>query len=331
MFKKKISQFKQIDRSFVSLLYNHAPFLYRCRLLIGYGYNSTILTIKNTVFHLRSDRQHEKYLSSLYRKRTKKTLDWSNLTTYREKMQWAKLYDRDPRKTQFSDKLGVRSWIRDQIGEEYLIPILGVWRNANEIDFSELPEEFVLKTTHYAGDTIIVRNKSSLPISKFHEIRHRMNLTLKRDLSTRGCQMHYHNIKPMIIAEALLEINPQNCPDYKFICFDGVPHFCWVDFNRFSKHSRCVFNMNWELQPWTISRPLHQPIPEKPQNFDEMVRIVKQLSDGFSHVRVDLYNINNKIYFGEMTFSSGNGFTPLEDDADILLGRLWQLNIPTKN
>lgn len=324
---KRFRRLIKLDKTFTRYLYNHMPSLYKFRLSLEMAFKSLTLRFKTFKANRMNDREREEQISILYQKKTGKTLDWNHLSTYREKMQWAKLYDRDPRKTLYSDKLAVREWIANEIGEEYLIPLLGTWERAEDIDFSLLPQSFVLKTNHYTGNTIIVRNRDELTESAKHRIRYRLNMSLKRDLSLRSYEMHYHGIRPMIFAEALLESDPSDLPDYKFMCFDGVPHFFWMDFNRFSKHSRCVFDMDWNLQPWTISKPLHTPIPEKPENFELMVAIAQKLSCGFSHVRVDLYNAHGKVYFGEMTFTGGSGFTAYEPEPDALLGNLWHLDM----
>lgn len=330
MQKKNVSRLSKLDQSLTLYLRRRSPQLYRCRLALDMAYNSLILWIRKRAANRMTDQQRETQIAIQYQKKTGKTLDWNHLITYREKMQWAKLYDRDPRKTLYSDKLAVRTWIAEQIGEEYLIPLLGTWDKAEDIDFSQLPEAFVLKTNHYTGNTIIVRNRDELTESDKHRIRYRLNMALKRDLSLRSYEMHYHGIRPKILAEALLENDPSQLPDYKFMCFDGVSYFCWLDFNRFSQHSRCVFDMNWNLQKWTISKPLHTPTPEKPENFDQMAAIAAKLSSGFSHVRVDLYNARGRIYFGEMTFTGGSGLTAYEDEPDRLLGSLWRLDMSIK-
>ena len=146
---------------------------------------------------------------------------------------------------------------------------------------------------------------------------------------TNSLQLHYRKIPRKIIAEKYLETDLGELQDYKFLCFDGTPYFCWVDLGRFSKHTRTVFNMKWELQPWTQATygiASHE-IP-KPKNFDKMVEIATILSKGFSHVRVDLYNVDGKIYFGEMTFTNGSGLDPIVPEKyDRVLGDYWKLPI----
>jgi len=144
---------------------------------------------------------------------------------------------------------------------------------------------------------------------------------------TNSLQLHYRDIKRKIIAEKYLETNLGELQDYKFLCFDGKPCFCWVDLGRYSKHTRTVFDMNWKLQPWTQASYgiANYDIP-MPKNFDMMIDIANILSKGFSHVRVDLYNIDGKIYFGEMTFTNGSGLDPIiPKEYDKVLGDYWKL------
>ena len=259
-----------------------------------------------------------------YEKRIGHALNWNSLETYTEKMQWAKLYDNDPRKSVLTDKYAVRSWVQKKIGESYLIKLIGVWDDFNEIDFSNLPDRFVLKTNHGSGTNVIVRDKKKLNLKytncKFKD-------WLATDFGYKSFELHYSNIKPKIIAEEYVETEYGELTDYKFLCFDGKPYFCWVDMGRFSNHTRNVYNMEWELQPWNQETYKHYDgTIEKPKNFEKMVEIAEVLSKDFFHVRVDLYNVNGRIYFGEMTFANGGGFDRIfPAEYDKMLGDLWKL------
>ena len=280
-------------------------------------------------FHRKSGKELEKFVSKIYEERQGRNIDWNNLEDYSEKMQWAKIYDRDRRKTLCADKYKVRKWVARRIGEEYLIPLLGVWNNYSEIDFDSLPNKFVLKTNHGSRDTVIVTDKNNMSLTKKISMRNCIEISLLRDYSTRYGEMHYSKIPPKIIAEKLM-VSKSGEPlnDYKFLCFDGVPYFCWVDVDRFSNHRRNVYDMEWNLQPWNQGFENAEYPVEKPENFDEMIRLVKKLAKGFSHVRVDLYNIDGKIYFGEMTFTNASGFEPFTPpEADRMLGDLWKLDM----
>lgn len=278
-------------------------------------------------YHRMTDAERMKYDASLYEMRIGKSLDWSNLETYTEKMQWAKLFDKDERKVTLSDKYAVRSWVEAKIGSEYLIPLVGKWDSYKEINFSELPEQFVMKTNHGSGDAVIVRDKKNMSFADKIAMRRKIQEALHRDYGARFCEWHYSKIKPCIIAEQYVESGETDLQDYKFLCFDGEPYFCWVDVGRYTDHKRNVYNLNWQLQGWNQRNygNAHSEL-KKPQNFEKMVEIARVLSQGFSHVRVDLYNVGGKIYFGEMTFTNGSGFEEITpNSADLMLGRLWNL------
>ena len=251
-------------------------------------------------------------------------LDWNNLRTYTEKVQWEKIYDKNPIKTTLTDKYAVREWVEGKIGKDYLIPLIGVWDSFDNIDFDLLPKQFVLKTNHGTGTNLIVKDKYKINMRRAKRM---FDDWMKTDYAfTNSLQLHYRDIK-RIIAEKYLETNFGELQDYKFLCFDGKPCFCWVDLGRYSKHTRTVFDMNWKLQPWTQASYgiANYDIP-MPKNFDMMIDIANILSKGFSHVRVDLYNIDGKIYFGEMTFTNGSGLDPIiPKEYDKVLGDYWKL------
>lgn len=270
--------------------------------------------------------KYNKFLIDEYLHRTGNELDFSNLVSYTEKMQYAKLYKNNSLKTRLSDKYAVREWVAQKIGEEYLIPIYGAWNNYKEIDFENLPNEFVLKTNHGSGFNEIIRNKAKMNklLSKV-KFDYWMNIDFEyyTDL-----QPHYKGINKKIIAEKYLTDSDNELKDYKFLCFNGEVHFVWVDVGRYSKHYRNVYNLNWELQPWKQHHYDNYPyeIP-KPKNLNKMIEIAKVLCQGFSQVRVDLYNVDGDIYFGEMTFTNGSGFELIyPNESNIELGNLWNLN-----
>lgn len=271
------------------------------------------------------EEEYAKLVEIEYKKAFGHRLDWNNLQTYTEKMQWEKLFDRNPIKTILADKYRVREWIENKIGKEYLIPLIGVWDSFDDIDISLLPNQFVLKTNHGTGTNLIVKDKGNLDIRRTKRM---FDDWMKTNYAfTNSIQLHYRNIPRKIIAEQYLETELGELQDYKFLCFNGKPCFCWVDLGRFSKHTRTVFNMKWELQPWTQATYgiANHDIP-KPRNFNQMVEIATILSQGFSHVRVDLYNVDGKIYFGEMTFTNGSGLDPIvPSEYDKILGEYWKL------
>lgn len=264
-----------------------------------------------------------KMLSKEYEEKTGQTLDWNNLQTYTEKMQWSKLFDNSPIKTKLTDKYMVREWVSDKIGEEFLIPLLGVWDSFEEIDFSSLPDRFVLKTNNASGTNMIVNNKKGID---FERARILFERWLSTDYSSiGGFQMQYKNIKPKIVAEKYIVDSNGQLFDYKFLCFNGKVYYCWVDVDRQSVHKRNVYDLNWNLQSWNQYKYDNtEDKLGKPENFEEMIRVAEVLCEGFSHVRVDLYNVDGKIYFGEMTFTNGNGYELIYPHSKNLeLGNLW--------
>lgn len=268
------------------------------------------------------------YIGELYRKKTGREMNWDNPTSFTEKIQYEKLNGRMDEKVQLADKYRVRKWVKEKIGEEYLIGLLGAWKKASEIDFGSLPNQFVLKTNCSSGDVVIVKDKSTLSQKDIRNIRKKLDFYLHCKYGVDTGEFHYTLIDPVIIAEEFVEHCGDDLPDYKFLCFDGVPAYCWVDTGRFSNHKRNVYNLKWELQPWNqgIHGTTNYPL-KAPDNFSKMIEIAAKLSAGFPHVRVDLYNVNGKIYFGEMTFTSCSGFEPIiPQEADKMLGNLWPLS-----
>lgn len=269
-----------------------------------------------------------KTVASIYKKRIGRKLDWDNLKTYTEKMQWEKLFDENPLKVILSDKYLVRKWVADKIGNEYLIPLLGQWENPSIIDFDKLPNQFVLKTNCGSGDVIIIKDKEKLSSHDKSVIRAKLRYYMNYDFGITSYELHYSKIKPCIIAEKYIESGESDLPDYKFFCFDGIPYYCWVDKGRYTNHSRHVYDTNWNFQKWNQVYEIRNIGIPKPENFETMLNIARKLSEGFSHVRVDLYNLNGKIYFGEMTFTNGSGFDLIHPyEADLHLGSLWKIEM----
>lgn len=267
------------------------------------------------------------YIGGLYRKKIGREMNWDNPVRYSEKIQYEKIYGSMDEKVQLADKYRVREWIKEKIGEDYLIRLLGVWKKASEIDFDDLPNQFVLKTNCSSGDVVIVKDKSTLSPKDIRDIRKKLDFYLHCKYGVDIGEFQYALMDPVIIAEEFVDHRGDDLPDYKFLCFDGVPAYCWVDIDRFSNHKRNVYNMKWELQPWNQDRYVNTNYPlNAPDNFDKMIEIAAKLSAGFPHVRVDLYNVNGKIYFGEMTFTNSSGFEPIiPQEADEMLGNLWRL------
>lgn len=269
---------------------------------------------------------YKEYTQKQYRKRTGKELDFNKLRTYTEKMQYAKLYKNSKLKTLLTDKYEVREWVREKIGEEYLIPIYGSWDKFSDIDWDLLPNKFVLKANHGAGWNVIIKDKYKVDCRLLEK---KFDKWMNTNFAfVNGIELHYKDIQPKIIAEQFLTDDHGTLNDYKFLCFNGEVYYCWIDIDRFNSHKRNVYDMNWELQPWTQHHyeNSHERIP-KPKNFKKMIDLAKLLSEGFSHVRVDLYNVDGCIYFGEMTFTNGSGFEMIYPEYyNRKLGDLWDIN-----
>lgn len=286
------------------------------------GWKHTLHRIKLTLlneYNYYAQLPSEKYPKELafwYREHTGETLDLIDPKTYNHKLQWLKLYDATPQKTRLSDKYLVREWVRETIGEEYLTPLLGVWDSFDEIDFSSLPQRFVLKANHGSGWNLIVKDKDRLDMV---EAKKQVDLWMKSNFAFfSGFEMQYLNVAPKIIAEEYLENNDENLYDYKVYCFDGKADCILFLSDRKSGVRKAFYDLNWNRLPFmTAGRPMGEDV-EKPQNLELLVQLAEKLSVGFPHVRVDFYVLNDgTIKFGEMTFtpaSGKNAWYPPEQD-----------------
>lgn len=250
----------------------------------------------------------EEYLKRKFKVCIGKELDLEEPRTFNEKLQWLKLYDRKPEYTQMVDKYRAREYIAQTIGEEYLIPLLGAWDDPEDIDFDALPDQFVLKCNHNSGTGMcICKDKPKLDIEK---VRKDLRKGLAQDYYLTGREWPYKNVPRKIIAEKfMVDESGVELKDYKVFCFDGEPKAIQVDFDRFTEHKRNVYSTQWELLEVGIEYPRDPSrIIEKPKKLEEMLRLAQKLSAGIPHVRVDFYIIEDKIYFGELTFYHGSGY-----------------------
>ena len=258
------------------------------------------------------------YLQLSYHAIMGKKLNLDNPQTFNEKLQWLKLYDRKPEYTMMVDKYKVREYIKEKLGEEYLIPLLGVWDDPDEIDFDALPDQFVLKCNHNSGlGMCICKDKSRLDIPK---VRAELRKGLAQDYYLTGREWPYKDVSRKIICEKFMEDTLDGeLRDYKFYCFAGKAEAVMINSDRnadeATKADYFDRDYNWLDFTWGYS---HAPVPpRKPEKFDEMIRIAELLSNGLPHARIDLYSCNGQIYFGEITFFDGSGFdaiTPVEWD-----------------
>lgn len=258
------------------------------------------------------------YLKLRYWLHVGKRLNLNDPKWFTEKIQWLKVHHILERYTDYADKHAAKEIAGNIIGFDHIIPLLGVWESADDVDFDSLPDKFVLKCNHNSGKGMIIcRDKSKLDIKAARE-ELRAGLAEKFHLMAKEYQ--YAGIKPLIIAETFMEEpGRSDLTDYKFHCFGGEVKICLVVSDRNSKHP--VFNYydaDWNLLPLRASEHAADPNPlPKPEQFDEMVRLATKLCQGFNYVRVDLYLINGKIYFGEFTFTAAGGF-------DVFLPIEWE-------
>ena len=271
-------------------------------------------------------------LSRNFQLMTGKPLDFNNLRTFTEKMQWIKIYDATPLKSRLADKYLVRNWVAEKIGEKYLIPLLGVWDDFDDINFDYLPTQFVLKCNHGSGMNIIVRDKKFLDVQRARE---GINLWLNMDYGAGSAlELHYTRIDRKIIAEKFMTNGDDpELTDYKFWCFDGKPTYCKCMTERTTALRIDYFDMNFQHMNYEQNNHPNSDHPErisKPKNFELMKKLAAKLSEGFAFVRVDFYEINGKVYFGEMTFTPGAGsFYYKSKGTDEYLGSLLKLPKPT--
>ena len=259
------------------------------------------------------------FVRNLFKLRMGYTLNLDNPQTFSEKIQWLKLYNRKPEYTKMVDKYEAKKYVASVIGEEYIIPTLGVWNKFEDIDFEKLPNQFVLKCTHDSGGLVICKDKQSLNIDL---VRKKINKSLKKNYFWENREWPYKNVHPRIIAEQYMkQQGEKELIDYKFFCFNGSPLYCQVIKDRNTNETIDFYDRNWIRQNFlgllNPRRPqaTHAHIEQKkPRNFKEMLDIAHKLSQDIPFLRVDLYEINDKVYWGELTFYPYSGcgiFTPL--------------------
>lgn len=254
----------------------------------------------------------KKYLKMVFKHLMGRECDFDNPKTYSEKLQWLKVYDRNPLYTKLVDKYEVRSFITEKIGEEYLIPCLGVWNHFDEIDFDKLPDKFVLKCTHDSGGLIICKDKSKLDLKK---AKRKIEHCLNRNYFLNYREWPYKDIKPRIIAEEYkVDESGFELKDYKIFCFNGEPKALFIATDRGTDTKFDFYDTEFNHLPFTNGHPNSEKNIIKPTNFEEMLRVAKILSENIPEVRVDLYNVNGKILFGEMTLFHWSGLVPYEPE-----------------
>lgn len=295
--------------------------------------NKIVIKILKRVLDLKIARiiSDKVYLQIMYRLSYGKKLNLKNPINYNEKLQWLKLYDRNPLYTILVDKYEVKKYVADKIGNEYIIPTIGIYDKFQDIDFNKLPDKFVIKCTHDSGGLVVCRDKNKLEKKYVQSI---VEKSLSSNYFYCGREWPYKNVKPRIIIEEYLCTNndlnfdkknlnslemvqkKNGLLDYKFMCFDGKVKALFLDIGvigkgtgHAEKYFRNVYDEKFNLLPILETRENYPSTIEKPRNFEKMVEIAEKLSKGIPHVRVDLYNLNGHIYFGEMTFFHGSGLS----------------------
>ena len=266
------------------------------------------------------------YLQIVYFRHFKKFIDFDNPKTFNEKIQWLKVNYRKEEYTNLVDKYRVKQYITKLIGEEYVIPTLGVWKNVDDIDFKSLPEKFVLKCNNDSGGIVICKNKKD-----FDEVKAKSFLKerLKNNGYWYGREWPYKNVKPCIIAEKYMEDSiSKDLKDYKFFCFNGSMEFFDIDIDRFIEHRSNYYDRNGNFLPFgkTYCPPDYTKKIEMPKNLDKMIELAETISHNTVLSRIDFYEIDGQVYFGEITFYPGSGFSPFTDEKwDYKLGDMIDL------
>jgi len=275
-------------------------------------------------FFTHSEKAKRAAIMRLYELSFGHRFDLDRPKTFNEKMQWLKLYGNIAAQTRLADKYRVREFVREKIGGKYLVPLLGVWKKPKEIDFEKLPEQFVLKANHGSGMNLIVRDKSRLDLK---EVRKTLNHWLKTNFAYYFMELQYKNIEPCIIAETFLQNSDGDLPDYKVFCFDGKARYIMFLAERETGLKMAFYDCEWTKQNFVYSYPRYEKEVPRPANLEEMLEKAEILAQGFPHVRVDFYSLDDgSLKFGEMTFSGMAGFCHWDPpETDLLLGEMLTL------
>lgn len=269
------------------------------------------------------------FVKAQFKNYLKKDLNLKKPETFTEKLQWMKLYDRNPDYTDFVDKYKMKKIIAEKIGEQYVVPVLGVWDNPSDVDFDLLPERFVLKTNHDSKGVCICRDKENF--DKEAAIK-KLEFCIKRNFYYEGREWPYKNVKRCVFAEEYLENGSKGeLKDYKIFCFNGEPKIMYIVPERTPGKETYAdfFDMEFNHLDLRMDHD-YSPVPiEKPKNFELMKELAKKLSDGIPQVRVDFYEVEGQVYFGEMTFFHSSGTAPVRPESwNKKLGS-W-INLPEK-
>ncbi len=280
-------------------------------------------------FHISKIIPDEYYLKHRYKRLMGKKLNLDPPVTYNEKLNWIKLYDHNPLYTKLADKLAVREYVKERIGEEYLIPLIGVWDKVDDIDFDSLPDQFVLKCTHDSESAIICKDKSHFDIDA---AKKKIRKALKRNFYYYSREWVYKDIFPRVIAETYVEDRKdKELRDYKIFCFDGIPKAMFIATDRGIHETKFDFyDMDFNHLDFVQHYPNSDKPIHRPEHFEEMKELASKLSEGLYQSRIDLYDANGRLFFGEITFFHHGGTTPFVPEKwDYIFGE-W-LNLPLIN
>lgn len=274
--------------------------------------------IENRILHSSYGKkmEDEKYIKKMFKLNMGYELDLDNPKTFNEKLQWLKLNYHNPDSVIMVDKYLSKKYVAERIGEEYVVPLYGVWNSFDEIDFDTLPEQFVLKTTHDCGGVVVCKDKSTFDKASAKAF---LEKHLAHEYFYHCREWAYKQVKPRIIAEKFMKDSKdqieEGLTDYKFFCFNGEPKAMFIATDRAKEDTETkfdFFDMEFNHLPFTNGHPNSDKIIKKPEQFELMIELSKKLSAGLPHVRVDFYESEGNIYFGEMTFFHWGGFVPFE-------------------
>ncbi len=274
--------------------------------------------------HFLSDKQ---YAKSRYWLTTGSKLNLAKPETFSEKINWLKLYDRTKLRKRVADRMEVRQFVKERIGAEYLIPLVGAYDKITSNIWEQLPDQFVLKANHGSGMIRIVKDKKKENLQTIVELTEEWKRT---DYSTFGREWVYRELPRTIIVEELLLTGEGDVPeDFKFFCYHGRVEFIQVDFDRYTDQKRNFYDRSFNKVDMRLLHDNYQGDVDKPEKLNKAVEIAEKLSSDFNFIRVDLYLMKQRVYFGEMTNFPGNGFEPfIPDHYDLLFGSLLKLDTP---
>ncbi len=249
----------------------------------------------------------KQYISLKYYFKTGERIDWDKPETFNEKLQWLKLHDRNPKYTSIVDKIEAKKYALSKINESHIVPTIAIWDNIDDINWEVLPERFVIKTNHDSGGVVICDDKKNLDIE---QAKKKLKQHLNSNYYLYGREWPYKNVRRKIFAEEFLSSDSTTgINDYKVFVFNGKPRIIQVDFDRFLDHKRNIYDTNWNYVECELEYPTHPEISiDKPHNLTKMLEMASELAADIPFARVDFYEVDKHLYFGEITLYPGSGF-----------------------